>query len=255
MALMSQYPILLPVAATQSYLVCASSDPEVLLDLARRIWQAASLQPQRRNACECSVHATNTRRAGVLGEILLSQGRHEDAVRVFNALTLMQPTGRQTLQNLGTSLRPTRRYAQALAASSARCSSLRHRQAAVHLGRCNGRFDYKRATSRCVTPWLLSRAMQGFRLTFAQCCTISDGARSLAAVEDWDKLEGLTIELPYIALLLVVAGAPHQRRRRYSGCWANPPHEGARSRWDLRSSLNAASPRRGACGHGAPRDP
>src|SRR3982074_2171363 len=52
----------------------------------------------------------------VLGEVLFAQGQSEEAVRVFNALTLMQPTVASHWQNLGTVLRPTKRYAQALAA-------------------------------------------------------------------------------------------------------------------------------------------
>jgi ABC-type oligopeptide transport system ATPase subunit len=74
--------------------------------------QRGQLQPdqwqQRLSALHLAAHAVleETPRTCV----------HEEAVRVFNALTLMQPSVAGHWQNLGTALRPTRRYAQALGA-------------------------------------------------------------------------------------------------------------------------------------------
>src|ERR1700683_5510458 len=92
-------------------------NPEELLQLAR-----ADLAGERLAAAEAkclevlSAHHHHAGALGVLGQVLYARGQHEEAVRVFNALTVMQPSVPEHWRNLGTALRPTRRHDQAIAA-------------------------------------------------------------------------------------------------------------------------------------------
>src|SRR5882762_8927094 len=93
------------------------SDLEELLRLARQDLARGQLADSQEKCLRVlGVHQHHPGALEVLGEVLFAQGRSEDAVRVFNALTLTQPTVAAHWQNLGTVLRPTGRYAQALAA-------------------------------------------------------------------------------------------------------------------------------------------
>src|SRR5579864_5823502 len=94
-----------------------SSDPEVLVEQARQEWAGNQLfAAEAKCLAVLGAHRHHPGALEVLGCVLNSQGRHEDAVRVFNALTLMQPTVARHWEHLGTVLRPTKRYDQALAA-------------------------------------------------------------------------------------------------------------------------------------------
>jgi len=208
-----------------------SSDPEVLLDLARQ--DLASGQLAAAEAKCLQVLGPRHHHLGaleVLGEILLSQGRHDDAIRVFNSLTLMQPTVARHWQNLGTVLRPTRRYAQALAAFE-RALQLAPPSAGLlyNLGALQmDRFDYQAGHLALRDAVAIAPRDARIRLTFAQCCyDLGRREEALAAVEDWETLEGLTVELTVpIALLLVVAGAQHQAQAAVQRLLANPPQKG-----------------------------
>src|SRR5579862_4826314 len=52
----------------------------------------------------------------VLGMVLQAQGRHDDAMRVFNSLTLKHPDSPQHWENLGVAYRVAKRHDAALAA-------------------------------------------------------------------------------------------------------------------------------------------
>src|SRR5258708_25986672 len=93
------------------------SDPEELLRLARQDLAGGQLADAQEKCLQVlGAHQHHPGALEVLGEALFAGGRSEEAVRVFNALTLMHPTVALHWQNLGTVLRPTGRYAQALAA-------------------------------------------------------------------------------------------------------------------------------------------
>ena len=93
------------------------SDPEELLRLARQDLARGQLADAQEKCLQVlGVHQHHPGTLEVLGQVLFAQGRSDEAVRVFNALTLMQPTVAIHWQNLGTVLRPTGRHAQALAA-------------------------------------------------------------------------------------------------------------------------------------------
>src|ERR1700681_30683 len=93
------------------------SDPELLLELARQNLASEQLAAAEAKCRQVlGAHHHHPGALQLLGQVLYSQGRHEDAVRVFNALTLMEPAVAGHWQNLGTALRPTKRYSQDLAA-------------------------------------------------------------------------------------------------------------------------------------------
>jgi tetratricopeptide (TPR) repeat protein len=104
-------------SARRSPQVSLPSDPEELVTLARQDLASGRIEAAEGRCLR--VLATRQHHPGalqVLGEVLNNQGRYEEAVRVFNALTLMQPTVAAHWQNLGTVLRPAGQPAQSLAA-------------------------------------------------------------------------------------------------------------------------------------------
>src|SRR5262249_33077150 len=144
----------------------------------------------------------------LLGQILHSQGRHEEAIRVFNALTLMQPTVAGHWQNLGTALRPTRRYDQALAAFEQAlqlappAAGLLYNLGVLQMDRC----DYKSAYSALRDAAALAPRDATIRWAYAQCCYESSLVdEALDALNDWEKLEGQTLDVAVRILLLLVA--------------------------------------------------
>src|ERR1700731_3311286 len=93
------------------------SDPELLLELARQDLASGQFAAAEVKCLQVlGAHHHHPGALQVLGQVLHLQGRHEDAVRVFNALTLMEPAVAGHWQNLGSAIRPTKRYAQAIAA-------------------------------------------------------------------------------------------------------------------------------------------
>ena len=207
------------------------TDPEALTRLARR--QLANGQPAAAEATSLQVLGAYQHHPGaleVLGESLCSQGRHEEAVRVFNALTLMQPTVAGHWQNLGTVLRPTRRYVQALAAFERALqlgppsAGLLYNLGVLQMDRC----DYQAAYLGLRDAVSLAPTDATIRWAFAQCCyDLVRLEEALASLEDWQTLEGLNVEVTVlIALLLVMMGAMHLAVPAVERLLANPPQQG-----------------------------
>ena len=93
------------------------SNPAALVDLARQDLASGQIAAAEEKCLRVlGAHHHHPGALEVLGTILSSQGRYQEAMRVFNALTLMQPTVAAHWQNLGTVLRPTGRQEQSLAA-------------------------------------------------------------------------------------------------------------------------------------------
>jgi len=93
------------------------SDPELLLQLAQQDLAGDQLAAAQQKCLQVlGAHHHHPGALEILGTVLGSQARYEDAVRVFNALTLLQPAVARHWEHLGTVLRPTKRYDQALAA-------------------------------------------------------------------------------------------------------------------------------------------
>ena len=189
----------------------AAYDPDRLAELAAR-----DLQNQQIAAAESKcLRALSTDRQhrgalNVLGMVLHAQGRHEDAVRVFNALTEFEPRNAQYWGNLGTALRPTRRYDAALEAYDRALQlggvtpDLLYNIGVLHVDRC----EYEAAADLFGRAVGLAPTDAGLRLALAQCCfDIMRSEEALATLEGWPGFTGLTPEIiAGIAQLLVTMG-------------------------------------------------
>ncbi len=207
------------------------SDPQVLLALARQDLASDQLAAAEAKCLQVlDAHHHHPGALELLGEILCSRGRHEDAVRVFNALTLMQPMVAAHWQNLGTVLRPIRHHAQALAAFERALqlgppsAGLLYNLGVLQMDRC----DYRAAYLALHDAVALAPADARIRWAFAQCCYDSTRLEeALAVLEDWQQLEGLSVEITVlIALLLVMMGAGPQAQPAVQQLLANPPQTG-----------------------------
>jgi tetratricopeptide (TPR) repeat protein len=207
------------------------SDPELLLELARQ--DLASDQLAAAEAKCLQVLGAHHHYAGalqVLGQVLHSQGRQEDAVRVFNALTLQEPRVAGHWQNLATALRPTKRYSQAIAAFERALqlappsAALLYNLGILQMDRC----DYQAAYLALRDAVGLAPTDATTRWAFAQCCyDLVQFDEAFAALKDWRSLEGLNVEnTTRIALLLVMLGATREAAPLIERLLATPPERG-----------------------------
>ena len=189
----------------------AAYDPDKLAELAARDLQNNQIA-EAESKCLRAL-STDRRHRGalnVLGMVLHTQGRHEDAVRVFNALTQFEPRDAQYWGNLGTALRPTRRYDAAMAAYDHALElggvspDLLYNIGVLHVDRC----EYEAAAAMFSRAVGLAPADAGLRLAFAQCCfDIMRNEEAVTILEDWPSFAGLTPEIiAGIAHLLVTMG-------------------------------------------------
>jgi len=206
-------------------------DPERLLLLARQ-----DLAGDRFAAAEAgclqvlSAHQHHPGALGVLGEVLYARGQHEEAVRVFNALTLMQPNVPEHWQNLGTALRPTRRHDQAIAAFDRALRlappsvALLYNLGVLQMDRC----DYEAAYLALRDAVGLAPNDATIRWAFAQCCfELTNNEEALATLENWQQLQGLTPQITaQIAGLLVMMGESRRAAGAIEQLVANPPEKG-----------------------------
>jgi tetratricopeptide (TPR) repeat protein len=206
-------------------------NPDALMKLARQDLSAGRLAAAQDKCLQVlAAHHHHPGALELLGEALCGQGRHEDAVRVFNALTLIQPTVAGHWQNLGTALRPTRRYAQALAAFEralrlgSPSADLLYSLGALQMSRC----DYGAAHLALRDAVALAPADARIRWAFSQCCyDLGRLEEGLDALEGWQKLQGLTVEITVlIVLLLVMMGVVHEAPAAVERLLANPPQKG-----------------------------
>jgi tetratricopeptide (TPR) repeat protein len=211
--------------------VSLPSNPAALVDLARQDLTSGQLAAAQEKCLQVlGTHQHHPGALEVLGEILCSQGRHEEAVRVFNALTLMQPTVAAHWQNLGTVLRPTGQQAQSLAAFE-RALRLGPPTAGLlyNLGALQmDRLEYGAAHLALRDAVALAPRDARIRWTYAQCCYhMGHRQEAVTAVEEWETFEGLSVEITVsIALLLVTCGAAHLAQRALQRLMAKPPASG-----------------------------
>lgn len=203
----------------------------MLITLARQDLAAGRLAAAQARCLEVlNGHHHHPGAMDVLGQVLYSQGRHEEAVRIFNALAMMKPTVAGHWQNLGTALRPTRRYAQALDAFERALqlgppsAGLLYNLGVLQMDRC----DYRAAYSALRHAAALAPGDVTVRWAYAQCCyELSQLEEALTALEGWQQLEGKKIEITVrIVLLLVALGAMPQVTAALEQLQANPPRHG-----------------------------
>jgi tetratricopeptide (TPR) repeat protein len=211
--------------------MASTSDPAVLLETARQ--QLATGQFAAAEASCLRVLGTHQHHPGalgILGQVLYAQGRHEEAVRVFNALAQMQPTVAEHWRNLATALRPTKRYDQAIAAFD-RALRLAPPTAALlyNLGVLQmERYDYNAAYLALRDGVALAPTDGTLRWAFAQCCyEMVNVEEALTTLEEWQKLQGLTVTIVVrICFLLVMMGATQRAQPALDRLLANPPQRG-----------------------------
>ena len=207
------------------------SDPAGLVVLARQDLASGQIAAAQEKCLQVlGAHHHHPGALAVLGAILGTQGKYEEAVRVFNALTLMQPLVAAHWQNLGTVLRPTGRQAQSLAAFERALllgpptAGLLYNLGALQMDR----LDYGAAHLALRDAVALAPRDAQIRSTYAQCCyDIGHRQEAVTALEDWEALEGLSVEITVsIALLLVTLGAAHLAQPAVLRLMANPPASG-----------------------------
>jgi tetratricopeptide (TPR) repeat protein len=207
------------------------ADPELLLELARQDLASGQLAGAEAKCLQVlGARHHHPVALQVLGQVLHSQGRHEDAVRVFNALALQEPTVAGHWQNLGAALRPIKRYAEALAAFEKALqleppsAALLYNLGVLQMDRC----DYRAAYLALRDAVGLAPADATTRWAFAQCCyDIVQLDEARAALKDWQRLDGLSVEISArIALLLVMLGATQEASPLIERLLADPPRSG-----------------------------
>src|SRR6516165_3249564 len=181
------------------------SNPALLLALARQDLATDQLGAAQEKCLQVlGAHQHHPGALEVLGTVLCVQGRHEEAVRVFNALTLMRPTVAAHWEHLGTVLRPTRRYAQALAAFERALqlappsAGLLYNLGVLQMDRC----DYNAAYLVLRDAVGLAPTDARIRWAFAQCCyDLARAEEALTALEGGLKFEGLCLEFTVLIVL------------------------------------------------------
>lgn len=189
----------------------SANDPDALAQLALRHFEQGRMAAAEQN---CLQALTVNRRHGlslsVLGMILHAQGRHEDAARVFNALTVYEPNDPEHWQNLCVALRTLKRHEDALAVGTralelgSPSASLLYDVALVHVDRC----EYASALELLAQALDRAPRRATIRCAFAQCCCdLVRQEDALEALRDWRSFEGLTSDLlAQIAFLLFMMG-------------------------------------------------
>src|ERR1700733_12352427 len=207
------------------------SDPAALVDLARQDLAGGQIGAAQEKCLRVlDAHHHHPGALDVLGTILSLQGRYEEAVRVFNALTLMQPAVAAHWQNLGTVLRPTGRQAQSLAAfeRSLRLgpptAGLLYNLGALQMDR----LDYSAAQLALRDAVALAPRDARVRWAYAQCCyDIGHRQEAVTALEEWESVDDRSVEITVsIALLLVTSGAADLAQPAVQRLIANPPASG-----------------------------
>lgn len=213
-------------------MMATASDPEMLLESARQDLAGGALSAAEAKCLQVlGAHHHHPDALQLLGRVLHSQGRHADAVRVFNALTLMQPTVAEHWSNLGTALRSTQQYDNAIAAFDRALrlgppsATLLYNLGVLQMERC----DYNAAYLALRDAAKLAPRDATIRWGFAQCCyDLINVEEARGALEDWQNLEGLTVEITVrIVSLLVMLGESRRAASAIEKLVASPPQRGA----------------------------
>jgi tetratricopeptide (TPR) repeat protein len=146
----------------------------------------------------------------VLGMVLQAQGRHDDAIRVFNSLTLKHPTDVRHWENLGVACRGAKRYDAALTAF-ARVLALGPGSALMfyNLGLVHAELlDLPSAHEVLSRARDLAPRDAWIRAALAKCSyDLGDLQGAKNALERWQEFEDLTpAALAEIAYLLTLMG-------------------------------------------------
>ncbi len=212
-------------------MMMAAADPEILVRLA-----CQDLEKNDHAAAESkalSALEANREHAGawtVLGIVLNSKGRHEDAIRVFNSLILKDPSSADHWANLGAALRDAKRLDEALAAYE-RSVALAPPSARslYNIGLIQiERLDYVAAYAVLKRAMELAPTDAWIRCTFAQCCyDFGNFDEAVQALENWQNFDGLSsANMAEMAYLLLTMGEPKRAQPVIDWLDAHPPEGG-----------------------------
>jgi tetratricopeptide (TPR) repeat protein len=188
------------------------TEPEVLVALARQDLSTGQLAAAQEKCLQAlDLQRSNASALSLLAQILSTQGQHDEAVRVFESLTRLHPTVAGYWVNLGTALRLLQRQEEALTAFEralqlgAPSAGLLYNLGWLQMDRC----DYQAAYIALRDAAALAPQSATIRWSYAQCCyELALTEEALGALQDWQKLDGLSIEITVrIILLLVSMGA------------------------------------------------
>jgi tetratricopeptide (TPR) repeat protein len=146
----------------------------------------------------------------VLGMVLQAQERHDDAIRVFNSLTLKHPASARHWENLGTANRGAKRYDAALVAF-ARALALGPPSALMlyNLGLVHAELlDLPSAHEVLSRARTLAPRDAWICAALAKCSyDLGDFQGARSTLEAWQQFEGMTpVVLAEIAYLLTLMG-------------------------------------------------
>ncbi len=188
-------------------------DPDVLAGLALQDFQSNRFAAAEAKCLRLlTVHKQHAGALTTLGMVLHAQGRHEEALRIFNAVTVYEPQNPEHWMNLGSELRTLGRHGEALAIYDRAMQAgnpsvdLVYNIGSLHMERG----DYDSAYNFLCEAVRVAPRSARIRAVFAQVCY--DTVRTeeaLETLEGWEQFEGLTPQITaQIAYLLVIMGNP-----------------------------------------------
>lgn len=206
-------------------------DPEALTKLAYQDLQRDELDAAEAN-CLRALDA-DRQHAGawtVLGMLLQAKGRSEDAVRVFNSLTLRQPNEASHWVNFGGALRFAKRYEESLAAYDRALAlggttpALLYNMGLVH---CE-LFDFESAYTAFKQAAERAPKDAWIQFSLAQTCyDLGNFEETLAVLSPWSEFDGLTPDnMAQIASLLISIGEPQRAAPAIDRLLDQPPAGG-----------------------------
>jgi tetratricopeptide (TPR) repeat protein len=166
----------------------------------------------------------------VLGMVLHAKGRHDDAIRVFNSLTLKNPESAEHWANLGVVLRDAKRLDEALVVYERSVALARPTARTLYnVGLIQiERLDYIAAYAVLKRARELAPTDAWIRCTLAQCCyDVGNFEEAVEALDGWQAFDGLTPQnITEMAYLLVTMGEPKRAQPAIDWLGAHPPAGG-----------------------------
>jgi tetratricopeptide (TPR) repeat protein len=209
----------------------AATDAETLVRLASQDLEKSDYAAAEAKALRVlGVNQEHTGAWTVLGMVLHAKGRHDDAIRVFNSLTLKDPESAEHWANLGVVLRDAKRLDEALVVYE-RAVALAPPTARTlyNVGLIQiERLDYIAAYAVLKRARELAPTDAWIRCTFAQCCyDVGNFEEAVEALDGWQAFDGLTPQnITEMAYLLVTMGEPKRAQPAIDWLGAHPPAGG-----------------------------
>jgi tetratricopeptide (TPR) repeat protein len=214
-------------------MMAIAADPETLVRLACQDLEKNDLAAGEAKALRAL--EANREHAGawtVIGMVLQAKGRHDDAIRVFNSLTLKDPGSSENWANLGVALREAKRLDEALSAyERALAIAPPSARTLYNVGLIQiQRLDYVAAYAVLKRAVELAPTDAWIHCTFAECChDFGNFDEAIETLENWQSFDGLTAQnMAEMAHLLVSMGE-HKRAQPAIDWLSTHPPDGGRA--------------------------